>query len=176
LNKTDTSSYIEVPVVQPLRVELGNSNVIPNESIRSEKVTRLPDKSVTEALKVVESHQNSAPLPTGITNSFSKTGLFTEVTPDMKKLQSGFKPEAFLIDPHDSVGCAPLKVRFHNKSTSYDSCRWTFGDGGYSTKRILNGSLMLKGNIKLFWRFLALMGTCIINCFSDSASKAPGAF
>jgi len=29
-------------------------------------------------------------------------------------------------------GCAPLKVRFINRSSGYDSCRWTFGDGGYS--------------------------------------------
>jgi PKD repeat protein len=28
-----------------------------------------------------------------------------------------------------------MKVRFHNKSSSYDSCRWTFGDGGYSDKK-----------------------------------------
>ena len=26
-------------------------------------------------------------------------------------------------------------MRFHNKSTSYDSCRWTFGDGGYSNEK-----------------------------------------
>jgi PKD repeat protein len=175
LNKTDTSSYIEVPVVQPLRVELGNSNVIPNESIRSEKVTRLPDKSVTEALKVVESHQNSAPLPTGITNSFSKTGLFTEVTPDMKKLQSGFKPEAFLIDPHDSVGCAPLKVRFHNKSTSYDSCRWTFGDGGYSNQKDPEWIFDVEGEYKVVLEVFGLDGKLVSSTASVTVHPRPQA-
>jgi PKD repeat protein len=29
-------------------------------------------------------------------------------------------------------GCAPLKVSFKNLSAVYDSCRWTFGDGGSS--------------------------------------------
>jgi PKD repeat protein len=29
-------------------------------------------------------------------------------------------------------GCAPLKVTFYNKSTSYDSTSWAFGDGGFS--------------------------------------------
>jgi PKD repeat protein len=30
------------------------------------------------------------------------------------------------------AGCAPLKVSFKNLSAVYDSCRWTFGDGGSS--------------------------------------------
>jgi PKD repeat protein len=33
-----------------------------------------------------------------------------------------------------STGCAPLKIKFTNGLTSYDSCRWTFGDGGSSNK------------------------------------------
>jgi PKD repeat protein len=32
-----------------------------------------------------------------------------------------------------SAGCLPLKVKFMNKSAGWDSCRWIFGDGGYST-------------------------------------------
>jgi PKD repeat protein len=32
-------------------------------------------------------------------------------------------------------GCLPLKIRFLNRSVSYDSCRWIFGDGGYSSSR-----------------------------------------
>ncbi len=30
-------------------------------------------------------------------------------------------------------GCEPLSVHFTNNSLNYDSCRWTFGDGGSST-------------------------------------------
>ena len=29
-------------------------------------------------------------------------------------------------------GCVPLKVTFRNNSQAFDSCRWTFGDGGSS--------------------------------------------
>jgi hypothetical protein len=134
LNKTDTSRYIEVPVVEPVRKKPGSSTVFHSESKKSIEVSTLPEKSESEASKVVESHQDSTPLPTGINNSYSKNSLFAESTPDKKKLQSGFNQETFLIDPHDTVGCAPLKVRFHFKPTSCDSCRWTFGDGGYSNK------------------------------------------
>lgn len=34
-----------------------------------------------------------------------------------------------------SSGCSPFKVVFENRSASYDSCRWTFGDGGFSTEK-----------------------------------------
>jgi PKD repeat protein len=135
LNKTDTGKYIEVPVEQPVRIKPGKSTIIHSESNRSIDATRPSEKSRSEASKEVESHKDSTSFPTGISNSLSKNSLFAEATSDKKRLQSGFKPEAFLIDPHDTVGCAPLKVRFHYKSTSCDSCRWTFGDGGYSKKK-----------------------------------------
>ncbi len=31
-------------------------------------------------------------------------------------------------------GCVPLKIRFINNSSFYDSCRWIFGDGGSSSQ------------------------------------------
>lgn len=39
------------------------------------------------------------------------------------------------FDMSASSGCSPFKVVFVNRSVSYDSCRWTFGDGGYSTNK-----------------------------------------
>lgn len=38
------------------------------------------------------------------------------------------------FDASLSAGCMPLKVKFINRSASWDSCRWIFGDGGYSTE------------------------------------------
>lgn len=32
-------------------------------------------------------------------------------------------------------GCSPLKVKFMNTSNSFDSCRWVFGDGGFSNEK-----------------------------------------
>lgn len=32
-------------------------------------------------------------------------------------------------------GCAPLMVRFNNSQPLYDSCLWSFGDGGFSSDR-----------------------------------------
>jgi PKD repeat protein len=37
--------------------------------------------------------------------------------------------------PSVSEGCAPLKVSFRNLVVNYDSCHWTFGDGGSSSEK-----------------------------------------
>ena len=39
------------------------------------------------------------------------------------------------FEESSSGGCSPLKVKFMNNSTAFDSCRWVFGDGGSSTVR-----------------------------------------
>jgi PKD repeat protein len=39
------------------------------------------------------------------------------------------------FDMSTSSGCSPFKVIFVNRSETYDSCKWTFGDGGYSTDK-----------------------------------------
>ncbi|MFN8239897.1 MAG: PKD domain-containing protein [Bacteroidales bacterium] len=39
------------------------------------------------------------------------------------------------FEPSTRNGCVPLRVRFRNMSEGYDSCRWSFGDGGNSKLR-----------------------------------------
>lgn len=51
---------------------------------------------------------------------------------------------AFDVSVQD--GCSPLKIRFRNMSTAFDSCRWIFGDGVHQLTGILNGFLILKVN------------------------------
>ena len=134
LNNNDTSRYIQIGVEQPVRKKSNKSNISRNESIKSKVVSKLSDVSAIDAVKTTESHINNNSFPTGIRNSLSKKELFADVSADKKKLKGGFKPDEILIETSASEGCAPLKLRFHNKSASYDSCRWTFGDGGYSNE------------------------------------------
>jgi hypothetical protein len=135
LNKPDTGSYIEVPIQQPVNDRTGKLNLIHAGSIKRSKVSRLPIKSESDTAKPKEANKNNLTVPTGISNSFSKNTVFDEVMPDNQKLQRGFKSAIDLIVPKTSDGCAPLKVHFYLQSTSLDSCRWTFGDGGYSNKK-----------------------------------------
>ena len=134
LNTGDTSSFINIEVGQPVRKVSNISNVSHNGSIKRKVVSVPSDVSEIETAKSNESHINNISFPSGIKYSLPENELFSKTSPDKKKLKGGFKPDEVLIEPSASEGCAPLKMRFYNKSTSYDSCRWTFGDGGYSNE------------------------------------------
>ncbi|MGA2407013.1 MAG: PKD domain-containing protein [Bacteroidales bacterium] len=135
LSKIDSTRYLKVEVEQPFRKESNKSNISYNESLKT-RVSSVPsDFSKIEEAKTAESQKNNGPIQTGISHSFSKNGLFSEASADKKKLQGGYKPDEVLIGASALEGCAPLKLRFLNKSISCDSCRWTFGDGGYSNEK-----------------------------------------
>jgi hypothetical protein len=62
------------------------------------------------------------------------TGLFSDEKNENNKLQ-GMMQVGNLIGASVVEGCTPLKVIFTNKSVTDDSCKWTFGDGGYSYEK-----------------------------------------
>jgi PKD repeat protein len=66
--------------------------------------------------------------------SISGKDIFDKSKTNVKTLKGRPETEGLAISPIPSSGCAPLKVQFQNISDSYDSCRWTLGDGGYSNK------------------------------------------
>jgi len=134
-NVTDTDNYIELPVNQPVRREAEKSIRVTDKSKMGNSVSRLKEIKVTEASKVSLDRQNNSFLPVNINKSLSKNGLYPEGTSEKQKLRSGTKPDLFMIEPNTSEGCAPFKLRFHNNTAFYDSCRWTFGDGGYSNEK-----------------------------------------
>lgn len=156
INNTDSSNYINIEVSRPVRKESDKSNASHKRPIKSKVVYVLSDVSAVEAAKTTESHINNISFPPGIRNSLPKIELFAESSSDNKKLKGGFKPDELLIEPFAFEGCAPLKMRFHNKSTSYDSCRWTFGDGGYSNENEPEWIFDVEGEYKvvlqLFYR------------------------
>ena len=64
----------------------------------------------------------------------SRDGLFSESISGKDRLQGGSKASGGLIEPSVTEGCAPLRVKFRIKPGSFDACRWSFGDGGYSAE------------------------------------------
>lgn len=66
--------------------------------------------------------------------SVADGGIVTGAMPDRSKLQEAAKRIDNIIGASVNEGCAPLKVLFKNKSLTSDSCRWSFGDGGYSSE------------------------------------------
>lgn len=73
--------------------------------------------------------------PSGVVSSLPEEGLFHKTGTDRNKLQGGTKITGSLVESSVREGCTPLRIKFRNKDLSCDSCRWTFGDGGYSTEK-----------------------------------------
>jgi hypothetical protein len=134
-NSTDSSSYLQIELKNPIRKDSDISNIRYNESRKGKDVTGFSHGSVTGVAKTTELAFDKNPFPTGLSNSISKKELFPDTSAGKNKLRGGFNSDKMIIEPAASEGCAPLKVRFHIKSDSYDSCRWTFGDGGYSNEK-----------------------------------------
>jgi PKD repeat protein len=57
-----------------------------------------------------------------------------------------------------SEGCSPLKVRFMNNSSAFDSCRWVFGDGGSSTERSPEWIFDVAGEYKVILKVFSANG------------------
>lgn len=81
--------------------------------------------------KRILQNQNEINRP-NVGDNFSGKGFFTKDGSDKNKLQRRILDVTDLIETSVTEGCTPLKIRFNNNSASYDSCRWSFGDGGYS--------------------------------------------
>jgi PKD repeat protein len=67
-----------------------------------------------------------------LTKSFSGKVQFKETGSDNNKLKGRSQQAENLIAATVTEGCTPLKVRFTTPPILYDSCRWSFGDGGFS--------------------------------------------
>ena len=149
LKKTDTTSFVEIPVKQIVRKGPEKSIISHNEPTKSNTVSHQHDAYKPEIRR--EDNQKKADTLFHANINYSKTGkgVFSEGIADNKKLQSGFNPESNLIELYESTGCAPLKLKFYNKSTSYDSCRWTFGDGGLSKEKNPEWIFDVEGEYKI---------------------------
>jgi PKD domain len=128
----DTVSYLQIPVPQPVKEKPVISESFDSESIRPGKIARNSGGLKAEPSVVHTLTGIVTPSGAHITSSFYRKSLFPEAKTDTKKLRNEPGSSSLHIEPSISAGCAPLRVKFGFPSTIYDSCRWTFGDGGYS--------------------------------------------
>ena len=122
--------------------------VEPRKQISGEKAAGTGKVVVKAAEK---RYSKGSEINTGVNNIddkkiIRKDEISTTVKADSLKIKAGFMDNlsdrsnpvnlqrtiGAAFDVSSPVGCSPLKVRFLNKSTSYDSCHWVFGDGGFS--------------------------------------------
>jgi PKD repeat protein len=90
--------------------------------------------SEKETISIDQPRQIISIKHTGIHDSLLKSGFYDQGSDGKNVLKGNFKRNEDLFASSATKGCIPLKLRFSIKSDSYDSCRWTFGDGGYSSE------------------------------------------
>ncbi len=70
----------------------------------------------------------------GVMDSIKSKGFFEPSQKGSMKLQDSYKNGQSLFEMSVTKGCAPLRIHFTSDAGPADSCRWTFGDGGYSVE------------------------------------------
>lgn len=105
--------------------ESGSQNVKPEQNIPVFKDISAEIGKAKETHVIIPAQKIEAPQP--------KPGF--KVSPsDVKSLKGGYITGGVLFEPSAKSGCLPLKLRFKNLVKSVDSCKWTFGDGGFSNE------------------------------------------
>jgi PKD repeat protein len=140
------TGYFSIPAgntikKEPLTLEdikgtINNKNNNPTEIVKPEiNDTRITSPGVKNTI-----------IPPGITKSYTKNGLFGDTSSSRGKLQSRNTKRDILFEPSTLSGCTPLTIHFQNNVSTFDSCYWTFGDGGFSDKKNPDWIFDMEGN------------------------------
>jgi PKD repeat protein len=92
-------------------------------------------------------------------DSLKKTGVFPDNLSSKNNNITIQIPVGAAFDVSATSGCSPLKVKFLNKSTSFDSCRWVFGDGGFSHDQNPEWIFDTEGEYKIVLKVFGSNGT-----------------
>lgn len=149
ITSTDTVRISEVPALRPAIDAADKKTDSKNGSISNKQLSDNHKKSVSDATVVNDSDNKNPFISVQKIKSIIGKSLLADSGAANKKLQTAFKTDNFVIDPFSSDGCAPLKIKFHNNSASSDSCRWIFGDGGYSNEKDPEWIFDVEGDYKV---------------------------
>ena len=136
-NKTQSfdTNEIYLPYKQPVD-QKADSHITITAKQGTDRDNSLPATNNTDknTEKRILQNQNEITRP-NVGDFFSGQGLITDEDSDKNKLQGRTTKVTGLIETSLTEGCTPLKIKFNNNSASFDSCRWSFGDGGYSNAK-----------------------------------------
>ncbi len=132
---TIVTMYINIPAGSPIisvpeHAQTGTTKVLSKAADkRKNSIIKQP------VIKANNRETTTDIVPAGIKDTFAERAISSMVVASEKKLQgfSGEQQQLFVVS--DYSGCVPLKLHFTNEARSYDSCHWTFGDGGYSDQK-----------------------------------------
>jgi gliding motility-associated-like protein len=116
------------------------------------------------------SPDNRQAVPSRTETNLSPHNVFFSENYGEKDRLKGVKQLRNIIIPSVFAGCSPLKVRFTSTSGSFTSCRWTFGDGGYSDEKEPEWIFDIPGDYEVTLRLyssgdLKAVSSCIIKVY-----------
>jgi len=134
-NKTpDTISFTEPqkqPSAEKKSMPISQVVNITERKLSTGSETKISIKNIDS--KVINSKDEITPAIK--TDSFKIKAIYQDEVSDKNKQATLQRTIGAAFDVSVSGGCSPLKVKFLNRSISYDSCRWVFGDGGFSNEK-----------------------------------------
>jgi len=133
ISSKDTAKYFEVNIPEPERKPVNVPLTVQKKSEKVHPGTVPAGRQNTSASVVKKPDSLIEVQHAAVKNDLLERELFANGNVDSKKLQTSVIAVESLIKPESSTGCAPFKVRFHSNSVASDSCRWIFGDGGFSS-------------------------------------------
>jgi len=162
-NKRNAANSVDSPIETAIPTDslsvTGSLKIRPVVVIRDNKIIK------TDAGKPVSKieSRNNAKLPATISKTYEvksdtlvnspvsseKKGI-TEKTSLVNNNQVGLQKlisASFVVS--ESAGCSPMRVKFLNNSVSYSSCKWSFGEGGFSQEKNPEWIFDLPGEYKI---------------------------
>jgi PKD repeat protein len=98
-----------------------------------------PPESTVSAGRVAvnneNKHEGAVDSPFSVTTAFEENELAEVKSPEIIVTEPASSIPEVLFEASAEEGCSPLKLKFHTNPGLCDSCRWTFGDGGFSSER-----------------------------------------
>jgi PKD repeat protein len=161
-------SEITLPVTKETPKNIVNSSEIQKSDTTSRPVIKLvrktpvaTSKPLTKKVPVQKSDlsENHSISFTGVNDSLTKKVLSTGFLTEKNKLKAGLKGEELLFQVSAAEGCAPLNLTFRSLRGSSDSCRWTFGDGGYSNEKNPKWIFDVEGEYKVVLNVFGIDGS-----------------
>lgn len=152
INGQDSTAYtgfINIPVGPHLTVSVDKKTSAPENVTGFNAVQEQKTETARILVDKTGARDTNNIIPAGGIKSFSKKDFFSDSSFDSKKLKRGYISDGVLFEVSALHGCPPLKLHFINKVNSFDSCRWTFGDGGYSNQRDPDWIFDVEGEYKV---------------------------
>jgi len=144
-------------------------------AVRNNSVVLKEVGSVKPTIPDADPREKYNIIPGKVNESLKGKEFFTRESKDNYKLQEMSMSGEQLFESFFTDGCAPLKVNFRTRLSEYDSCRWTFGDGGSSADRDPEWIYDVEGEYKVVYTVFGTGGGISVSSAVISVFPKPSA-